>query len=885
MRYGVIARIGGLAACAVCFFVLLIGPATAQSQDLSPGSDAAIEESEAIRQDTFEASKDLLNGGRSEAAFKAAAIGIASFFLAVLIFCLWLYLSRKMRKLIVERTTELQHEVEDKQRALEAHVESEERFRALIEQASDGIFIADPDWRLMDVNNQGCAILGSSHEELLARSIVELFPRYELPRLSDELESLHSGEPVMAERNMQRNDGTLVPIEASIKKLADGRLLGIFRDISKRKLAEEVLREREVQYRRLVESANAIPYEFDVAKKRFSFVGPQAVAILGYPLQRWFEDGFWASHIHPDDRDDAQAYTHQAISAGIDHSFEYRMRHQKGHYTWLRDSVRVVMGEEGPSVLRGFLFDVTERKLAEEAQRESEERYRVVAKTATDAIITVDSDFQIVFANPASEAIFGYERHDLFGQSLTRLIPAFLGAGASSSDGLSSVVEVEGLKADGTRFPLEVSFGEMRKDGEVQYTGIFRDITSRKNAEEERKRMETQMQHTQKLESLGVLAGGIAHDFNNLLVGILGHAEIALMDLSDGNPARPPVEEIGLAARRAADLTNQMLAFSGKGKFLVQTLGLNHAVEEMNHLLRTFISKRAQLSFNLSDLQPAVVGDPSQIRQVLMNLITNASDSLGDANGEIRVSTGVMSVTPEWLQGAFIEVEDPEARYAFIQVEDSGCGMDDETQRRIFDPFFTTKFTGRGLGLAAVLGIVRGHKGAIKVASKVGKGTTITVLFPLAEETPQTSTEPAKPLAEPGSRRFKATVLLVDDDETVRQVGRTILQRYGFTVFTAVDGQDGVEVFAQRADEIDVVILDMTMPNMNGEEAFREMQRLRPGVRALLSSGYSEQEATSKFQAAGLAGFIQKPYYAADLTSKISEVLGEKPGHLQVVAS
>ncbi|MDQ3023079.1 MAG: PAS domain S-box protein [bacterium] len=807
-------------------------------------------------------------------------LGLVVFFVAIIIVCIAVLISRRLSRLVTERTAELRNEVEDKARALDAHVESEDRFRALIEQASDGIFIADPDWRLMDVNNQGCAILGSSHQDLLARSIIELFPRYELPRLTDELESLDNGEPVVAERNMQRNDGTMVPIEVSIKKLADGRLLGIFRDISRRKQAEEVLREREVQYRRLIESANAIPYEFDLDKKRFSFVGPQAVVILGYPLQRWFEETFWLSNIHPDDRDDAQAYTQQAINAGIDHSVEYRMRHQKGHYTWLRDSVRVVMGEEGPSVLRGFLFDVTERRLAEEAQRESEERYRVVAKTATDAIITVDSDFSIVFTNPASEQIFGYDRHDLLGISLVRLIPAFLGP----SDGAGNVVEVEGLRADGKRFPLEVSFGEMRKDGQVQYTGIFRDVSQRKHVEEERKRLETHMQHTQKLESLGVLAGGIAHDFNNLLVGILGHAEIAMMDLPDGHAARSPVEEIGLAARRAADLTNQMLAFSGKGKFVVQTLGLNHAVEEMNHLLRTFVSKRAQLSFDLSDQQPAVVGDASQIRQVLMNLITNASDSLEEGNGEIKVTTGEMSLTQEWLQDAFIEVEEPGALYAFIQVEDSGCGMDAETQRRIFDPFFTTKFTGRGLGLAAVLGIVRGHKGAIKVQSELGKGTCITVLFPLAKEAPLAIPEPAKPM-QPTDRKFRGTVLLVDDDETVRLVGKKILERYGFTVYTANDGAEGVEEFQRRADEIDVVILDMTMPNMNGEEAYREMCRIRPNVRALLSSGYSEQEATSKFSDAGLAGFLQKPYLAADLTAKLSEVLGDRPGHLRVVAS
>ena len=267
MKHGVIARIGGLAIGAACLFAL-ISPAQAQENREEPpvtGSPNAIAKSDAIREQTIDDSAALFENKRLD-PYKAAEAGIISFFAALLLLCLWLYLSRKMRRLIVERTTALQEEVEDKQRALDAHVESEERFRGLIEQASDGIFIADPDWRLMDVNNQGCAILGSSHEDLLARSIVELFPRYELPRLSDELESLHSGEPVMAERNMQRSDGTLVPIEVSIKKLSDGRLLGIFRDISKRKLAEEVLREREVQYRRLVESANPIAYEFDVAK-------------------------------------------------------------------------------------------------------------------------------------------------------------------------------------------------------------------------------------------------------------------------------------------------------------------------------------------------------------------------------------------------------------------------------------------------------------------------------------------------------------------------------------------------------------------------------------------------------------------------------------------
>jgi two-component system, cell cycle sensor histidine kinase and response regulator CckA len=805
---------------------------------------------------------------------------ILTFFAIVLAVCLVILWSVKLRRKVNERTAELQREVEQRTRALEMHVQSEERFRALIDQASDGIYIADPTGTILDINTQGCTILDTSAEELVGSNLSDLVPKYELPRLRDELGQLQQGETVVSERNMQRADGTLVPIESSTKQLPDGRVLGIFRDISKRKLAEEVLREREVQYRRLIESANAIPYEFHIGKKRFSFVGPQAVAILGYPLHRWFEENFWAGHVHPEDREDAGNYTRQAIAAGIDHSFEYRMRHQDGHYVWLRDNVRVVMGDEGPAMIRGFLFDITERRLAEEAQRESEERYRVVAKTATDAIITVDSDYHIAFANPASEAIFGYERHELIGKPLAALIPGFSGPRmlpARDGSSTSNAVEVEGKRYDGSRVPLEVSFGEIVKGGRVQYTGIFRDVSQRKRAEEERKALEAQMQHTQKLESLGVLAGGIAHDFNNLLVGILGHAELAAMDLPDDSPARAAVEEISLAARRAADLTNQMLAFSGKGRFVVQTLGVNSLVEEMSHLLRTFISKRAQLEFNLSDRQPAVVGDASQIRQVLMNLITNASDALGDKNGQIAVRTGVMTMSPEWLKDAYIEVEDPSGEYAFVEVTDTGCGMDDETQRRIFDPFFTTKFTGRGLGLAAVLGIVRGHHGAIKVRSVPGVGTSITVLLPLAQEVPMAEPEaPRVDTSKLSERRYTGTVLLVDDDDTVRLVGKAILQRFGFTVLTACDGAEGVEMFRDHAKEIDAVILDMTMPNLNGEEAFNAMNDIRPGVRALLSSGYSEQEATSKFSGYGLAGFIQKPYMANDLVEKVAQVVAER---------
>ncbi len=392
----------------------------------------------------------------------------------------------------------------------------------------------------------------------------------------------------------------------------------------------------------------------------------------------------------------------------------------------------------------------------------------------------------------------------------------------------------------------------------------------RKRAEEERQRLETQMRHAQKLESLGVLAGGIAHDFNNLLVGILGNTGLALMDLAPDAPARPLLEEVEKAALRAAELSRQMLAYSGRGRFQVQVFQLNSLVEEMTNLLVASISKKARLEFDFARGVPSVEGDPTQVRQVVMNLITNASDALSDQAGSIRIRTGAMAADRRYLLGLFPDAGLAEGNYVFLEVADTGCGMDAETQARVFDPFFTTKFQGRGLGMAAVLGIVRGHKGAIKIDSAPGQGTTFRVLFPA-------SAKPAAPLevrAQPRAPwRGAGTILVVDDEATVRFLAEQSLKRAGFDVLLAEDGQKAVDLFRARAAGIRGVLLDMTMPQLGGDETFRELRRIRPDVPIILSSGYDEQDATSKFAGKGLAGFIQKPYGARDLAEKVREIL------------
>jgi PAS domain S-box-containing protein len=412
-------------------------------------------------------------------------------------------------------------------------------------------------------------------------------------------------------------------------------------------------------------------------------------------------------------------------------------------------------------------------------------------------------------------------------------------------------------------------------DGKVDgRVWCYRDVTDREQAEEERRRLEAQMQHVQKLESLGVLAGGIAHDFNNLLVGVLGHAGLALTEVEASSPAHDRIQQIQTTAQRAAELTNQMLAYSGKGRFVLQSADLSEIVGEMTHLLRTAITKNAEIVLDLDRALPAFDGDPAQIRQVIMNLITNASDAIGNSPGTITVQTGRMVVTPDDIRGAWIGADLPEGDYVFAEVRDTGSGMDAATMARIFDPFFTTKFTGRGLGLAAVLGIVRGHKGGIKISSEPGSGTTFRVLLP-------STTTPIAPAAAPPRpsapvRVSGARVLVVDDEAGVRTIARESLKRAGFEVTTVNDGTEAIELLtADRGFR--VVLLDMTMPRMNGAECFRRIMELQPDLPVVLTSGYSAQDAVGRFGSAGIAGFIQKPFMPAALVKIMHDAISERP--------
>jgi PAS domain S-box-containing protein len=403
------------------------------------------------------------------------------------------------------------------------------------------------------------------------------------------------------------------------------------------------------------------------------------------------------------------------------------------------------------------------------------------------------------------------------------------------------------------------------------------DVTRLRQAERERQDTLTKMLHVQRLESLGVLAGGIAHDFNNLLTAIMGNAALARDDLPGSSQAGEYLGRIEKTSRRAADLCQQMLAYSGKGRFVIKPINLSELVEEMTHLLHVSIGKSVVLRLELPKSLPPIDADVAQVQQVVMNLVTNASEAIGDNRGAITIATGLLDVDARYMAGFGVEEQLPAGHYVYLEVSDTGRGMDAQTRERIFDPFFTTKFTGRGLGMAAVRGIVHGHKGAINVYSEPGKGSSFKVLFPCSAADAAIDIKASQAQQEP-VWRGQGTVLVVDDEDSIREIAAMALERAGFKVMLAADGVEAVQLFRAHHDEIVAVLLDMTMPRMGGEAAFTEMHRIDPSPKVILTSGYNEQDATNRFAGKSLAGFVKKPYSPRMLIAKFREVLEKEDG-------
>jgi len=543
---------------------------------------------------------------------------------------------------------------------------------------------------------------------------------------------------------------------------------------------------------------------------------------------------------------------------------------EKGEKRWLLTSKLPLRDKEGRTIgLVGIGRDITERKRGEEELR----KLSLAIEQNPTSIVITDIHGKIEYVNPKFTQVTGYTMEEVRGKN-----PNILKSGETSNEEYRNLWETitagnawrgefRNKKKNGEFFWEMASISPVKNQENViiNFVAVKEDITERKQVEEA-------LRHAQKLESIGTLAGGIAHDFNNLLNAILGQSTLAMNKISNENPAKDHIEKSIRAAERAADLTRHLLAYSGKGKFVTEEMDLNRLVKENIQILEVSVPKTGQLMFELGVPSPHIQGDIGQIQQVIMNLIINAGEAIAPNPGFITVQTGRLTLTENDAEyWKYTNAPLKPGEYAMLRVTDTGHGIKPDVLLRIFDPFFTTKFTGRGLGLAAVLGIVRGHHGGLRIESKEGKGTTFEVVFPVLDA-PAAAAEPEQRTATVIDGKGK-TLLAIDDEPSILELLKDIFTEANFKVITASTPMEGIELYRKHRVGIAMVILDYSMPGMDGKAAFEELMKIDTGVKVLLCSGYSEEEMKSAFGDIRPGGFIKKPYKPTELLENVSSVL------------
>ncbi|BCG47980.1 Sensory box histidine kinase/response regulator [Citrifermentans bremense] len=806
-----------------------------------------------------------------------AALVAASFSLSAVIILALLYLfNQNLRQKVREGTEALQGEIEERKAIQEALATSEENYRQFTALTSDYVHRCSrklgAPYRIEWIGGALGSISGYDIEEMYQLGCwMPLVHPADRESTAAELESLRPGETRELTFRIIAKDQSVRWISDTCRcelgSCQDELIVyGAASDVTERVLAEEML-----QLTRVTVNAVSDAIFWAAPDGRVVDVNEAACLKLGYTREELL--GMTIPEIDPGESLEELQQQFQELRQVGTVCFESTHRAKDGRLIPVEVSVNYVRHGDVERNC-GIARDISERKAMEEALRQSEESFRSIVESSPLAMhfYQLAASGELVFngGNPSADRMFRISHGDLIGKTLEEAFPLL--AASDFSELCRKVAKGElGQQSFERSFDDNLIRGtysvQMYRSSPAMLVVDFMDITERKRGEEERLNLEKQLLHAQKLESLGVLAGGIAHDFNNLLTSIMGHTDLALLRLNRESPVRENLHQVELAATRAADLAKQMLAYSGRGKFLVEPIDLNRLVEEMTKMLEISISKRCVLRFNLAARIPMIDADATQLRQIIMNLVINASEAIGEKSGVIAVSTGCMQCDRRYLNSFWLNEQIPEGLYIWFEIADTGCGMDKETVAKIFDPFFTTKFTGRGLGMAAVLGIVRGHKGAIKVYSEVGQGTSFKVLLPAGERVKEF-------LEAYGDNedgwKGKGTVLLVDDEETVIGIGSEMLKELGFEVLTALDGREGLELFKQQKERIVAVLLDLTMPHLDGEQTFRELRLLDPEVKVIMSSGYNEQEVTQRFAGKGLAGFIQKPYKLSTLKGVIS---------------
>jgi PAS domain S-box-containing protein len=777
------------------------------------------------------------------------------------------------------------HDVTERRRAQERLRQSEERFRVAQELSPDGFAIIRPvrdaagavvDFVWIYCNAAGATLNGGAPADYIGHRVLEGIPTLRSTAFYDAYcKVCETGQPLVVESALPLDGAAPAWLRVTVVPMG-GDIAVHSHDLTEHKRSEEALRESRATLDAALASMTDAVFIADAERRiirfneafaafhRFRDSNECAGALADYPslLEARLPDGtpapleMWA--------------VPRALRGEVAVAAEYTLRRKDTGETWVGSYNFAPIRDKNGAVVGAVVAarDITDRKRAEEALLASERRFALMFERAAFALALARlPQARIVNVNEAWVRTFGYSKQEAAGKTALELsiIPS-----VETRDQIRSRLE-QGGRLREIELDLHTRSGEQRTfltsydvieiSGEQYALCSHQDITERKRAEE-------RLRESQKLESLGLLAGGVAHDFNNLLVGVVGSASLAQEMIDPDHPAAELIRAISRSGEQAAHLTRQMLAYAGKGHFLTETLDLSAVASEMSELIRTSMSKTIKVTLDLRQGLPPVEADRGQIQQILMNLAINGAEAIG-SHGVLSLRTGRQRVDEAFI-ALHREASDLRpGEYVFLEVRDSGCGMDDATRSRIFDPFFSTKFTGRGLGLAAVAGIVRTHRGGILVATAPGHGSCFTVLLPASTAAPT----PAPPSGATVSVQGAGVILVVDDEALVRDMTQRILTRRGYTVRVAGSGLDAIELLRDVSVKIDLVILDLGMPVMSGQEALPELLRVRPGLKVLVTSGYSEAETMELFRGQPVAGFLEKPYTAAVIAERVKLAL------------